>query len=200
MNHTKYYSMVRIVNIHFQFSRLFVSVSLWPHGKKHARPPCRITNSRSLLKLMLVESEMPSTHLILCCPLLLPPSSSPSIRIFPVSQFFWTCLCVPPIDLCSFPRLGASIWSGLSSVSAFLLVQVLRWQMMSVFVWNVFYSPFGKNMCLFPSGYAGLGSCTQAFSRFASRGCSSWGSAGFWLQWLVAERGLLGSGFSSCGS
>ena len=41
-----------------------------------------ITNSRSLLKLMSIESVMPSNHLILCCPLLLPPSIIPSIRVF----------------------------------------------------------------------------------------------------------------------
>ena len=38
-----------------------------------------ITNSRSLLKLMSIELVMPSNHLILCCPLLLPPSIFPSI-------------------------------------------------------------------------------------------------------------------------
>ena len=41
-----------------------------------------ITNSRSLLKLMSVESVMPSNHLILCHPLLLLPSIFPSIRVF----------------------------------------------------------------------------------------------------------------------
>ena len=41
-----------------------------------------ITNSRSLLKLMSVESVMPFNHLILCCPLLLLPSVFPSIRVF----------------------------------------------------------------------------------------------------------------------
>ena len=40
------------------------------------------TNSQSLLKLMSVESVMPSNHLILCHPLLLPPSIFPSIRVF----------------------------------------------------------------------------------------------------------------------
>ena len=41
-----------------------------------------ITNSGSLLKLMSTESVMLSNHLILCCPLLLPPSIFPSIRVF----------------------------------------------------------------------------------------------------------------------
>ena len=40
------------------------------------------TNSRSLLKLMSIESVMPSNHIILCCPLLLPPWIFPSIRVF----------------------------------------------------------------------------------------------------------------------
>ena len=41
-----------------------------------------ITNSQSLLKLMSIESVMPSNHLILCHPLLILPSILPSIRVF----------------------------------------------------------------------------------------------------------------------
>ena len=41
-----------------------------------------ITNSRSLLKLMPIELVMPSSQLILCCPLLLLPPIPPSIRVF----------------------------------------------------------------------------------------------------------------------
>ena len=41
-----------------------------------------ITNSQSLLKLMSIESVMPSSHLILCHPFLLPPLIFPSIRVF----------------------------------------------------------------------------------------------------------------------
>ena len=41
-----------------------------------------ITNSQSLLKLMSIESVMPSSHLILCRPLLLLPPIPPSIRVF----------------------------------------------------------------------------------------------------------------------
>ena len=50
------------------------------------------TNSRSLLKLMSIESVMPSHHFILCHPLLLPPSIFPSIRVFsnePVLHVRW---------------------------------------------------------------------------------------------------------------
>ena len=51
-----------------------------------------ITNSWSLLKLMSIESVMPSSHLILCHPLLLLPSILPSIRVFsnvPVLRIRW---------------------------------------------------------------------------------------------------------------
>ena len=41
-----------------------------------------ITNCQSLLKLISIESVMPSNHLILCCPLLLLPSIFPSIKVF----------------------------------------------------------------------------------------------------------------------
>ena len=45
-------------------------------------PYLSITNSQSLLRLMSIESVLPSNHLILCHPLLLPPSVIPSIRVF----------------------------------------------------------------------------------------------------------------------
>ena len=45
-----------------------------------------ITNSQRLLKLMSIESVIPSNHLILCCPLLLLPSIFPSIRVFSVKS------------------------------------------------------------------------------------------------------------------
>ena len=46
------------------------------------------TNTRSLLKLMSIESVMPSNHLILCHPLLLLPSLFPSTGSFPMNQLF----------------------------------------------------------------------------------------------------------------
>ena len=47
-----------------------------------------ITNSQSSLRLMSIKSVMPSSHLILCRPLLLFPPIPPSIRVFPMSQLF----------------------------------------------------------------------------------------------------------------
>ena len=52
------------------------------------RASLSITNSWSLLKLMAIESVMPSNHLILCLPLLLCLQSFPASGSFPVSQFF----------------------------------------------------------------------------------------------------------------
>ena len=58
-----------------------MSNSLRPHESQHARPPCP-SPSLSLPKPMSIESLMPSSHLILCCPLLLLPPIPPSIRVF----------------------------------------------------------------------------------------------------------------------
>ena len=63
-----------------QFSCSVVSDSLIPWTAAH-QAFLSITNSQSLLKLMSVEPVMPSNHLILCCPLLL-PSIFPRIRVF----------------------------------------------------------------------------------------------------------------------
>ena len=67
----------------------FSSVQLLSHVWIFATPwiaarqaPLSITKSRSLFKLMSIESVMPSSHLILCCPLLLLPPIPPSIRVF----------------------------------------------------------------------------------------------------------------------
>ena len=58
-----------------------MSDSLRLHGLQHARLPCP-SLSPSLLKLMPIESVMPSNNLILCHLLLLLPSVFPSIRVF----------------------------------------------------------------------------------------------------------------------
>ena len=70
---------------HTQFSsiQLLSCVRLFVTSWTAARQASlSIANSQSLLKLMSIELVMPSNHLILCCPLLLPPSIFPHIRVF----------------------------------------------------------------------------------------------------------------------
>ena len=74
---------------HSPWGRKFSSVQLLSHVRHFATPFTAaqqaflfITNSQTWLKLMLIKSVMPSNHLILCRPLLLPPSTFPSIRVF----------------------------------------------------------------------------------------------------------------------
>ena len=72
-----------------------------------------ITNYQSLFKLMSIELVMPSNHLILCHPLLLPPSIFPSIRVFSSESVlhnrwleYWSC---------SFSLSPSNEYSGLIS-------------------------------------------------------------------------------------
>ena len=68
------------------FSCWVVSDSWWPHGLQHARLAFII--SQSLLKLMSIESVMPSNHHTLCHLLLHCPQSFPALGSFPMSQLF----------------------------------------------------------------------------------------------------------------
>ena len=70
-----------------------------------------ITNSQNLLKLMSIESVMPSNHLILCHPLLLPPSIFPSIRVF--SKESVLCSKWPKYWSFSFNISSSNEYSGL---------------------------------------------------------------------------------------
>ena len=82
------------------------------------------TISQILLKLMSIESVMPSNHLILCRPLLLLPSIFPSIRSFPMSQFFASggqstgasaSTSVLPMNIQEWFPLGWTGWISLQS-------------------------------------------------------------------------------------
>ena len=84
-NHSMYYhNVLNLVNYKMQFSCQF-SCSIMSNSATPWTVACQaslsITNSRSLLKLLSIESVMPPNHLILCHPLLL-PSTFPSIRVF----------------------------------------------------------------------------------------------------------------------
>ena len=72
-----------------------------------------IVNSQSLLKLMSIESVMPSSHLILCRPLLLLPSIFPSIRDF--SNESVLCISRPKYWSFSFSISPPNAYSGLIS-------------------------------------------------------------------------------------
>ena len=83
-----YFYQTHFHNIHLKLTR-FSSVQSLSHVQIFVTPwnaahqaSLSITNSWSLPKLMSIESVMPSNHLILCHPLLLPPSIFPSIRVF----------------------------------------------------------------------------------------------------------------------
>ena len=70
-------SMKTYASVKFSHSVMSDSATPWT-----CQASLSITNSQSSLKLMSTESVMPSSHLILCCPLLLLPSIFPSIRVF----------------------------------------------------------------------------------------------------------------------
>ena len=74
---------MRHMNVTFSsvqsLSRVWLFATPWTTAHQ---PPLSITNSQTLLKLMSIESVMPSNHLILCHPLLLLPLIFPSIRVF----------------------------------------------------------------------------------------------------------------------
>ena len=91
-------------------SRVRLFVTPWTTARQAS---LSITNPQSLLKLMAIESMMPSNHLILCRPLLLLPSVFPSIRVFSnesVLRIRW-----PKYWSFSFSISPSSEYSGLTS-------------------------------------------------------------------------------------
>ena len=81
--------------------------------------PLSLTVSQSLLKLMSIESVMPSNHLVLCRPLLLLPSIFPSIRVF--SKESTLCIRWPKYWSFSFSISPSNEYSGLISFRIDLL-------------------------------------------------------------------------------
>ena len=71
-----------LLNCSVQFSHSVVSDSVTTPWTAAHQASLTITKCQSLRKLMSIESVMPSSHLILCRPLLLLPSIFPSIRVF----------------------------------------------------------------------------------------------------------------------
>ena len=88
------------------FSSSVMSDSLRPHGLQHARPPLSFTSSQSFLKVMSIESVMPSNHLILCHPHLLLPSVFPSITVFSIES----ALCIRWPKYCIWTEPQTLVW------------------------------------------------------------------------------------------
>ena len=89
-----------------------VSDSVTPWTAAH-QASLSFTISQSLLKLMSIESVIPSNHLILCCPLLLLPSIFPSIRVF--SNESALCIRWPKYWSFNFSIRASKEYSGLIS-------------------------------------------------------------------------------------
>ena len=105
-----------IYTVAFQFSsvqslyRVQLFVNLWIAARQAS---LSITNPRSSLKLMSIELVIPSSHLILCCPLLLLPSIFPSIRVFSKESVLW--IRWPKYWSFSFSISSSNEYSGLIS-------------------------------------------------------------------------------------
>ena len=102
-------------------SRVLLFATPWTTARQAS---LSITNSWSLLRLMSIESVMPSNNLFLCCPHLLLPSIFPSIRVFQMSQFFPSCAqsigvlasaSVLPVNIQDWFPLGWTGWISLQS-------------------------------------------------------------------------------------
>ena len=117
-----------------QFSSSVVSNSLRPHESQHTRPPCP-SNSWSLLRLTSIKSVMPSSHLILCRPLLLLPPIPPSIRVF--SNESTLCMRWPKYWSFSFSIIPSKEIPGLVSFR-------MDWFFVCLFVFSFSYKSYGK--------------------------------------------------------
>ena len=90
-------------------SRVLLFATPWSSARQAS---LSITNSQSPLKLMSIESVMPSSHLILCRPLLLLPPILPALESFPMSQL---CMRWPKYWSFSFSISPSNEHSGLIS-------------------------------------------------------------------------------------
>ena len=105
--------LVVVINSFYSFvvqslSCVWLFVTSWTVARQAS---LSFTISWGLLKLMSIESETPSNHLILCCPLLLLPSILPSIRVF--SNESVLCIRWPKYWSFSFSIIPSNEYSGL---------------------------------------------------------------------------------------
>ena len=140
-------------NVHFG------SVQLLSHVCLFATPwtvACQaslfVTNSWSLFKLMSIRSEMPSNHLILCHPFLLPPSIFPSIRVF--SNESALCIRWPEYWSFSFSISPSNEYLGLIFFFFFSVSLYIFYYVMNIVAWLPLYNSSLENQpSLHPKWY-----------------------------------------------
>ena len=115
-----------------------------------------VTNSQSLLKLMSIESVMPSNHLILCHPLLFLPSIFPSVRFFSSESIFTsggqtigvlTSASVLPMNIQDWFPLGFTSWISLQSKGFSNVFSNNTVQKHQFFGFSFLYSPNRTSIC-----------------------------------------------------
>ena len=117
--HLLLYLLIAVVQ---SLSRVWLLVT---HELQHARPSWPSLSPRVCSKCTSIESVMPSNHLILCHPLLLPPSIFPSIRVF--SNELAACIMWPNHWIVSFSiRLSNWFPLGLTGLIFLLSMGLLR--------------------------------------------------------------------------
>ena len=133
----------------FSSSQLLSSVQLFATSWTAARQASlSITDSRSLLKLMSIESAIPSNYLILCHPLILLPSIFPSIRVFSNES-------VLPI-----PSDGQSI--GVSALASVLPMNIQYWFPLGLTGWTSLQSK-GLSRVFYNTTVKGINSSVLSF-------------------------------------
>ena len=122
------YNNFKILSSVQSLSHVRLFVTPWTAARQAS---LSLTNSQSLLRLMSIESVMPSNHLILCCPLLL-PSVFPSIRVF--SNEWDLRIRWPRNRSFSFSISPSNEYSGLISFRMdWLYLLAVQWTLKSLF-------------------------------------------------------------------
>ena len=121
------------LQLQHQFSSVAQShLTLRPLWTAARQASLSFTISRSLFKLMSIESMMPSNHVILCCPILLLPSIFPSIRVF--SRESALCIRWPKYWSFSLSISPSNEYSGLISLGWTGLISLLSKGLSSLFL------------------------------------------------------------------
>ena len=123
-------------------------VQVFATPMEQSMPGFLVTNSQSLLTLMSFELVMSCNHLILGCPLLLPLSIFPSIRVFQMSQFFTSggqsigaSASVLPVNIQDWFPLGLTGWISLQSKGLSRVFSNIQFKSINTLVLSFLYGP-----------------------------------------------------------